>query len=114
MNLIQVLRQMSEPLPTHRPQVHLGSSGEMYVPEFRIAGYFSSASQLVGRRAQEVTSDDVPERPSAAAVFGDADLEFTAWFFFFPFACYVAERVDGEVFVQVRTQVDQAWNGIEM
>jgi hypothetical protein len=110
-NLVEIFRKMSESLPAHRPQVHLRPGGEMYVPKLSIPGDLGGASQLVRRRAQEVAPDDVPERPSAATVLGHADLEFATGFFFFALARHVSERVDRQVFIQVRAQVDQAWNG---
>lgn len=94
-DLVEILRQMGEPLPAHRSQVHLGPGGQVDVPEFRVAGHLGGARQLVGGGAQEVAADNVPEGPAAGAVLGHADLELAAGILLLALAGHVAEGVHG-------------------
>lgn len=109
MDLVEILAQMGEPLASNRSQVHLRPGGQVHVPELLLAGHFCCTGQFVGRSAQEIAPDDVPERPFSATVFGHADLELASGIAFFALTGHVTERIDGEVFAQVGAQIDQAW-----
>lgn len=73
----------------------------MHGPEFTQTGCLCGADQLVGSAAQEVATGLVAQRPSTGTVFGDADLEATARVPFIVLAQDVAERVHGEILVQM-------------
>lgn len=81
----------------------------MDVPELGVAGDLGGAGELIGAGAEEVAPDHVPQCPPAGTVLGDADLELAAGVLLLALAGDVAERVDREVLVEVRAEVDQAW-----
>lgn len=70
-------------------------------PEFAEPGSLGGADELVGSAAQEVAARLVAQRPSAGTIFGDADLEAGARIALLVLAQNVAERVHGQVLVQM-------------
>lgn len=66
------------------------------------------AYEFIGSAAQEVATRLIAQRPSSRSVVGDADLEASSSVSIFCFAQNVAERVNRQVFAQMRSQVNNA------
>lgn len=73
----------------------------MNSPEFTETRRLGGADELVRGAAQEVAPRLITQRPSAGTIFGDADLEATARIPLLVLAQHVAERVHGQVLVQM-------------
>lgn len=83
-------------------------------PQFTFAGRLGGAHQFVWCAGQEISARLIFQCPTAGAVIGNADLEATSGIAFFRFTEHIAEGVDREVLGQVRSQVNDAWNGIKL
>lgn len=70
-------------------------------PELAEIGRLRGADELVWSAAQEVAAGLVAQRPPTGTILGDADLEATASVPFLVLAEHVAERVHGQVLVQM-------------
>lgn len=81
--------------------MYLWPGRQMDSPEFTESGCLCGADELVWGAAQEVAAGLVAERPSAGTIFGDADLEAGASVALLILAEHVAERVHGQVLVQM-------------
>lgn len=103
MDLILRLREMRESLASNGTQINLRPGGQVDRPELTGAGRLGRTDQLVGRAAKEVAARLVLQRPTAAAVLADADLEAAARVPFVALAQHVAKLIDRKVLVQMRS-----------
>lgn len=70
-------------------------------PELAESGRLGCADELVRGAAQEVSPRLVAQRPATGTILGDANLEAGTGVAIVRLAEHVAERVHGEVFVQM-------------
>lgn len=81
--------------------LYLWPSCQVDSPKLAEIGRLGRADELVGSATQEVAAGLIAQRPPTGTILGDADLETTASIPFLVLAEHVAERVHGQVLVQM-------------